>query len=422
MCRASIAALALAHATLAEDWPRWEGPSGDGHIPASMPLPAGIPSDLRPRWTIPIGGGMASPIVAAGRVILPEAEGEREVVRAYDATTGRRLWQADLDSVFRDHLPTGPRATALADEDRVYVQSCRGEFRCLRAADGTALWSVNFVRDFGAEFHGEVGEAVGAARHGYTAAPWIVADHIVVAAGGRPNASVVCLDKRTGRVVWRSQNDPAGYAALTVGDVAGQPTLIAFTAEALIGLEPRSGELLWRCPVQTSFGRHITSPRIAADRVLASSHQAGLFAVQPPARPKGDTLTPMWTTRAHAVNVAPFVVVGHHLYGLGPSRRLMCVDARTGERMWWREQFTGAPLKNDWAGLLVSGDRLLILAGNGRLLMVAADPSEFRLLAGPVEVCGPNWCLPAWDGRQLYVRDDATLRAFELPAVSTSSR
>ncbi len=363
-------------------------------------------------------------MVAEGRVVLLEAEGEREVVRAYDAASGRRLWHADLDTVFRDHLPVGPRATALVDGDRLYVQSCRGEFRCLALSDGTTLWRVNFVNDFGAEFHGEVGDAAGAARHGYTAAPWVDGDRIFVAAGGRAGASIVCFDKRSGRVLWRSQNDGAGYAALALANVAGRRQLLAFTAEALLGLDPDSGILLWRCPVRTSFGRHITTPRAAHDLVLASSHQAGLLAVRPPpaGSPAAVPLEPVWTSRVHAINVSPFVIVGSYLYGLGPSRRLMCVDTRTGERAWWREQFTGAPLKHDWSAILVAGERLLILAGNGRLLMVAADPTDFRLLAGPVEICGPNWCMPAWDGRHLYVRDETSLRAIELPAATPTSQ
>ncbi len=407
----------------AAQWPRWEGPLGNGHIPQEMPKPTGLPGTVVPRWQVAVGAGMASPIVADGRVLLLEAEGEREVVRAYEAASGQRLWQADLDTLFRDHLTPGPRAAALADGDRIYVQSCRGEFRCLRATDGSMLWRVNFVHDLGAEFYGEVGEAAGAARHGYTAAPWLDGERLYVAAGGRRGASVVCFDKRSGRILWRSQNDPAGYAALSLAEVAGGRQLLAFTAEALIGLEPETGTLLWRCPVRTSFGRHITTPRVAGNLVLASSHQAGLFAVRPPptASPPTMPLEPVWTSRVHAINVAPFVVVGHHLYGLGPSRRLICVDARTGERAWWRDQFTGAPLRNDWAGILVAEDRLLVLAGNGRLLLAAADPADFRLLGGPIEVCNANWCLPAWDGRHLYIRDENSLRAIELPTSPPST-
>ncbi len=70
-------------------------------------------------------------------------------------------------------------------------------------------------------------------------------------------------------------------------------------------------------------------------------------------------------------------------------------------------------------GFLSFGDRLLLLVGNGRLWMIA-DPEEFRPLSGPVEVCGPTWSAPAWDGRRLYLRDDSSLMAFELPVRSAA--
>ena len=53
-----------------------------------------------------------------------------------------------LDDVHKDNQSApGPRSTPTVDGDRLYVQSCRGEFRCLSVADGRTLWRVNFVTD-----------------------------------------------------------------------------------------------------------------------------------------------------------------------------------------------------------------------------------------------------------------------------------
>ncbi len=404
------------------DWPRWEGPRGDGHIPPGMPVPAAIPAGLQPVWRAPLGSGLASPVVGAGRVLQLDMDGEQEVVRAYDANEGRLLWTVTLDVVFRDHLPVGPRAAALVDGDRVYVQSCRGEFRCLALADGRTLWRVNFVRDFGAQFHGEVGDATGAARHGYTGAPWVSGDRLYVAAGGQPGHGVICLDKFTGKKIWASTDEPAAYAGPVLATVNGRPQLLVFTATALMGLRPDDGRCIWRCPVTTAFGRHITVPRMAGDLVLASSHQFGLFAVRPPSEGDAVSLSPVWVARTNAVNVAPLIVVGRHVYSLGPSRRLQCVEVESGRRCWSQENFSGAPLRQDWTGLIGMGDRILLLAGNGRLLIMAANPEKFQVLSGPEQVCGPTWSLPAWDGRRLYLRDDAALMAFELPTMDTSQK
>lgn len=386
------------------------------HAPAN-----GTASAPTPVWSLRIGSGLSSPVVAAGRLIFTDLQGETETVRALETDTGRRLWSVDLDATFHDHLPPGPRAPPLIDGDRVYVLSCRGEFRCLDMADGRTVWRANFVQDFGAEFYGETGEAVGAARHGHSGSPWIEGDRMWVAVGGRPGAGVVCFDKRTGAVKWRALDDPAGYTGPVLAEMGGRRQLLTFTAAALAGLDPDSGATLWRVPVLTSFGRHITPPRAVGDLALVSSHQAGLLAVRAAGQAGGGAVAPAWVAKTNAINGAPFVVLGRYLYGLGPSRRLLCEDTATGDRLWVKENFTGAPLKADWVGLIAGGDRILAFTGNGRLLLFAADPAGFREIAGPVPVCGPTGCSPAWDGRRLYLRDETSLLAIDLSALAVTS-
>jgi hypothetical protein len=58
-------------------------------------------------------------------------------------------------------------------------------------------------------------------------------------------------------------------------------------------------------------------------------------------------------------------------------------------------------------------DRLLILGYNGRLILVAADPAEFRLL-GSAQVCGANWCNPAYVDGKLFLRDEHELKCLRI--------
>ena len=50
------------------------------------------------------------------------------------------------------------RGAPFVDGDRVYVQSCSGEFRCLNFADGKILWAASFEKDFGVKFLGSKAE------------------------------------------------------------------------------------------------------------------------------------------------------------------------------------------------------------------------------------------------------------------------
>lgn len=143
---------------LAADWPRWRGPDGTGHVPAGVTVPKTLPGEPTVVWRAKIGDGLASPVVSGGKVFYLDHQRGKEVVHAADAASGNELWSATLDDAFKDfQSAAGPRCTPVADGDRVYVQSCRGEFQCLNVADGKPIWRANFVKDFGAVFTGEQG-------------------------------------------------------------------------------------------------------------------------------------------------------------------------------------------------------------------------------------------------------------------------
>ena len=166
-------------------------------------------------WKIPHGNGFAAPVVAAGVVYHPSMKDEKETLFALDAATGKEKWAAPIDDPFKDGFGTGPRSAATVDGERVYVVSCRGELKCLSTASGKVVWSKNYVKDFGAVFIGEKGTSQGAARHGNAASPLVDGNELIVVPGGK-GAAVACLNKATGDVVWKSEDDGAGYAPALV--------------------------------------------------------------------------------------------------------------------------------------------------------------------------------------------------------------
>jgi outer membrane protein assembly factor BamB len=394
------------------DWPQWRGPQRSGHVPDGVRVPAALPSALKVVWNMPVGDGLASPVVSGGRVFHLDNQDGRETIHALDAATGRTIWSATLDDTFRDgHSPPGPRCAITADNDRIYAQSCRGELQCLSAADGRVIWRINYVNDLGAQFIGEKGTAPGASRHGYNGAPLVDGDHLYVTAGGR-GASMVCFDKLSGKIIWKSQDDVAGYAAPVMATIAGVRQVVYYTAEAVIGLDAQKGDLLWRLPVRTAFGRHVTTPVVSDDLVVVSSHQAGLIGIRISRSGDGLQAGEAWRSRESAINFASPVLVGEHLYGVGPQRNLICVDVRTGRQAWSKDGLFRNP-GNAYAGMVVMGGNILVLTDAGQLLLIAADPSGYREISS-TQACGQNWCNPAYSQGRLYLRDARELRCLEL--------
>jgi outer membrane protein assembly factor BamB len=398
-------ALLCAFAVSAADWPQWRGPHRTGHAAAGAKLIASIPSEPKTLWRIKAGEGLASPVVAGGKAFLFDNQGGKETLRAADATSGKELWSTPIDDVFKDSQgPSGPRCTPVVDDDRVYVQSCRGELQCLNVADGKKIWSVNFTRDFGATFIGEKGAAQGAARHGNNGSPAIDGERLYAQVGSTNGAGVVCFNKMTGQVIWKSQNDVAGYAAPMVATIAGTKQLVSFTAGGVIGLKTDDGELLWRVPVKTAFSRHATTPVIYDDLVVVSSHQVGLMGIRISKSDGGQKAEQAWLSKEAVMNFASPVAVGQHLYGIGPAKNLVCVDIPTGRTLWSKAGGFTTSADKAHAAFLVLGQNILMLTDGGTLVLFAADPKEPREISR-VQVCGANWCNPAYVDGNLFLRD-----------------
>jgi len=406
-----LAAAALAGA---DDWPRWRGPDATGHVPPGVAVPTTLPDKPKVLWRVRVGFALGSPVVSGKRVFHLDNQRGKETVHAADAETGKTLWSATLDETFRDaHSAPGPRSTPLVDGNRVYVLSCRGEFQCLNAADGKVIWRTSFVKDLGAVFTGERGLSPGATRHGYTGSPYIDGERMYVDVGGRSGASVVCFDKTTGRVIWTSQSDPAGHGGPFVARIAGVKQVVSFTADAAIGLAEADGKLLWRVPVKTRVGRHCITPVVVDDMVVVSSYLAGLIGIKVSRDGDGLRARRAWVTKTQAVNFSNPVAVGNHLYALAKTRKLICIDVRTGKVAWAKDWTASRMFGKGYASFIVMGERILGLAEDGTLFMLAADAKALKMIA-TAKVCGKTWCHPAYAGGRLYLRDAKELLCIQV--------
>lgn len=410
-----LAGLVMASHVQAEDWPQWRGPMATGYLPTKHWMPATLPSTPKTLWKVPLGDGVGSPVVADGRVFIMEQPGDKEILRAFDAATGKDLWQHEVDKAYGDTQGKGSRSTPTVSVNRIYVTSCRGEFQCLDVKDGKVLWRKNFVTDYGALFYGETKDllANGASRHGNNGSPILLGKNILIQAGGTNGASVVSLNQITGKENWRAENDQAGYAGAFLGKVAGVEQAIFFTAHGVIGLNPDSGKLLWRFPIDTKFARHVTTPVIFEDIVTVSSHMHGVFGIRISRDGKGFKVEQAWLNKNAAINFACPVLVGEHLYGVGPTKNIICVSAKTGEIAWSKDTLINSAAGKAYAGMIVAGKNIIMLTDTGALIQFAADPKEYREVSR-TQICGNNWTNPALTDGVVYVRDNKFISAVSL--------
>lgn len=332
--------------------------------------------------------------------------------------TGRELWRVPIDKTFKNgQTASGPRCTPLVEGDRVYVQSCNGELCCLATKDGQLKWRVNYTKEYQARLPAEQGVAKGAQRHGYTATPCLSGQQLIALVGDPKGAGIVSFDKETGKVLWQSQNDRAANAAPVTALIGGRPPmqLVAFTVEGLVRLNVQNGELLWRVPITTTYGRHVTTPVIDGNKVMVASKEESLMGIEIRPTESGPNweATLRWQAKEHTVNFSSPVAVGGYLYGLGPQKNLFCVETASGKTQWSQEGFTVKPAENAHLAFMVLGKNLLLLTETGTLVLVAADPTGYKE-KGRAQICGVNWCNPAYADGRLYLRDARELICLDL--------
>jgi outer membrane protein assembly factor BamB len=174
------------------------------------------------------------------------------------------------------------------------------------------------------------------------------------------------------------------------------------------------GKLLWRsAPLKTGFARHITTPVIVDDMVVVASHTLGLVGTRIVKDAGGLKAQTAWTEKPLAINFSSPVAVGQYLYGLGPAKNIMCVDVKTGKKAWEKKGLIMSSPDQAYAAFVVMDKNILLLSDSGLLVLFAADDKEYKELSR-VQVCGKNWCNPAYVDGKLFLRDAKELLCVDL--------
>jgi len=389
----TLATLAGAIVFSGADWPQFRGPGGDGISSETGLLkawPDGGPETL---WRIDLGHGFSGISVAAGRVFTMFAKGKDEFTIALEAATGKEIWRVRTGANFKDMFGNGPRSTPTVDGETVYALSAYGTLHALRAQDGKPVWSRDLAADFGTE----------PPKWGYAGSPLIEGERLFIDVGGA-GGSVAALDKASGKTVWRSHHDKAGYSTPIAVTIADRRQVVFFTGTHVVSLSPADGSLLWQEPWKTSYDVNAASPVfVPPDRLFISSGYdvgAALFRVEV------EGVEEVWRNREMKNKFSSSVLHQSHLYGFD-EKILKCVDVATGKTQWRARGF-------GHGSLLYADGHLIVLGDQGDLALVEATPEGYHERARAGVLGGKSWTMPTLAGGKLYLRDQKALRVLSV--------
>ena len=403
--------LVLIHAAVAGDWPQWRGINRDGLVQSEKPL-SQLPAKPKKIWQVSVGKGQGGLVIAGGQLVMCHEKivngKPMETAALINATSGKILWETPYSASWQytNVYGPGPRTAPMIDGDLIFCQSAKGVLACISMKTGELLWSKSYEKDFGAKWFG--GNAPGssgtaASRHGNNGAPVTDSRYIYAPAGGHEGASLVCLEKTTGKLVWKSGSDYAAYSGLMLGKLAGVQQVVMVTAANMKGYRAKDGRELWSVPVKTGAARNIVTPILHEDTVTVASHTVGTFQVRISNSGNGQKAEEVWRNKDVRTNITTPVLRDGYIYGLGASRgknsEFVCLSHKTGETMWSQRGY------DDYASVIGMGDTLLIHGSRGALTLLKANPKAYTELGRLDAVSQISWNFPVYSSGVLYLKD-----------------
>jgi outer membrane protein assembly factor BamB len=382
-------------------WPQWRGPTRDGAA-ADFAAPSEWPAALAKQWSVRVGVGHASPVVAGGRVFVHARRESQEVVLALDSATGKEIWRDAYDAPYRvnpaaaGHGP-GPKSTPAVAAGRLVTFGISGILSCYDAASGALRWRKQ--------------PSAEQPLYGTAMSPLVEGGLAIVHAGGHERGALTAFDLETGAVRWRWTGGAPAYASPVAATLSGVRQIITQSRTHLVGVAAAGGRLLWQVPFTTDYDQNAVTPLVWRDLIVYSGLATGTHAVRPVERDGTWRVVEVWSNPEVSMYMSSPVATGEALYGLSHRNRgqFVALDARTGKLLWSTRGREG-----DNAAVVTTRHAVLALTTGAELVVFEPSTTGFAEIRRYDVADSATWAHPALAGRQILVKDEETVSAWTL--------
>jgi RNA polymerase sigma factor (sigma-70 family) len=389
------------------DWPQWRGPNRDG-IVRGVAVPEKWPKELSEEWRVPVGEGVASPVVSGGRVFVFTRENDTESVRCLDLAGGKQIWRSEPYAAPYSQRPEernfskGPRSTPAVADGRIYALGMSGALSCLDAGTGALLWRRDCTPS-----RASPDPAYGGSS------PLVANSLCIVHAGDGKTGGLTAFDALTGDVRWVCAD---GYSPMSgspiLVDLAGECQVVTYCASNAAGVSAASGRKLWSMG-SGGVGQPHTTPVRYRDLVVLNDILQPLRALRCEKTDHGIAAKEVWKAKSLPVACCSPVIVGDLVFGMSSRKEgcYFCLDATSGATLWESEGRQGAH-----GSLLSVGNVLLFLNETGRLIVVRPSTTAFEPI-GEYQVSDTDtYAHPVFLGDRILIKDAALLRCYRIDA------
>lgn len=355
-----------------------------------------------------VGNGYGSPVFTPDKMYIMGEADSLAWLMAFDHS-GNLLWKSDFGYEWVKNY-NGSRCAPTIAGNEVYVTSGMGNIYCFNRQTGEKIWSVDMVNDLGGEFP----------LFGYSEAVAIEGDRMFCTPGG-PINNVVALNRFTGELIWSNpgKGERSAYNQPIVITLPERSILVTFSAYAMLGLDTKTGELLWaheqdNIPVaerKPGNGDTHSNTILYEDGYIYYVEGDGNCAVKLSLSPNGKEIREIWRNKDFDSYMGGFIKLGDWMYGCGVAKpAFRSLNALTGE--------IGNEIKTGYGAVLSAGGLLFYYNIRGEVMLIKPDGpnmevmGKFRITKGQKE----HFAHPVIHKGKLYVRHGNVLQAFRITA------
>ena len=377
-------ALLFSSLSQANDWPRFRGPTEDGHAKVkSIPLKWSATENVK--WKVPVPGkGWSSPVLSDGRVYLTtayvqgdnqDAAGVKRELRVlcFDAENGKTVWDAKVFDQKASSRPIHQKnshasPTPIIENGKVYVHFGHMGTACLDLK-GEIVWANK--------------ELAYNPVHGNGGTPIVVGDLLIFSADAGTDPFIVALYKKNGKVAWKKprsetpQSRKFSFSTPTLINMGGRSQIISPASGAVFSYDPKTGEELWS--VNYGGWSVIPKPGVYKNMIFVGTgyERAHLLGIRVDEKSKGNVTDSHieWEITKRAPNTPSFMIVDDLLYFISDGGIATCVDPMTGEVIW--QERAAGPMS---ASPVHSNGKIYFLDEQGKSTVIRAG-RKFEVLA-----------------------------------------
>jgi outer membrane protein assembly factor BamB len=389
--------------TWAGNWPAWRGPTGNGDTDEKdLPLTWGGKKNEHVLWKVQLEGrGYSSPIVWGERVFVTTAARQTDqqvkdklvpehYVTCYRTTDGQQLWRTLVPpGKFADGYFAIP--TPVTDGKRVYVWFGSGVAAALDL-DGKIVWRRERPGPY-------------SVYPGVSSSPLLYGDTLLVLCDQSRDSFLMALDKQTGEVKWEKKRPTmqSVNSSPILIRVNGAEQMVVGGSNALQGLDPASGKVLWWCAKDGGYWSSLTA---GSGLVYADSGGGRGVAVDPRGMGDVDKTHVKWQHAKVPEGLGAPIIVGDYLYRAHRPDIVKCWRLSNGEELY-AERLQGLSFVSS---PFATADGRVYFASAATTYVIKAGPTFERLAVNRLEG-GDDGPSAAASGGRIFLKSSSMLFA-----------